>query len=113
MLWDNKTPLRLAACLCAIMAELSLAHAHAAERPIKIAAFGALTGPVKSFGINSRAALEAAVDRINRDGGVTLSDGATGRFEISYRFSTGSPENFCWIAALSAGIRVRKSAESM
>src|SRR5262245_5863718 len=30
------------------------------ERPIKIAAFGTLTGPVRSFGINSRAALEAA-----------------------------------------------------
>ncbi|MBS0420296.1 MAG: alpha/beta fold hydrolase [Proteobacteria bacterium] len=51
---------------------------------IKIAAFGALTGPVQSFGINSRAALLAAAQRIDRDGGVKLADGSVGHFDISY-----------------------------
>ncbi len=51
---------------------------------IKISAFGALTGPVKSFGINSRAALLAASRRIDQAGGVKLADGSIGHFEISY-----------------------------
>src|SRR6185312_9227572 len=52
--------------------------------PIKIAAFGALSGPVKSFGINSQAALRAASRRIDQSGGVKLADGSVGHFEISY-----------------------------
>jgi len=51
---------------------------------IRIAAFGALTGPVKSFGINSRAALRAAARRIDQSGGVKLADGSVGHFDISY-----------------------------
>jgi branched-chain amino acid transport system substrate-binding protein len=51
---------------------------------IKISAFGALTGPVRSFGINSRAALLAASRRIDRTGGVKLADGSVGHFDISY-----------------------------
>jgi branched-chain amino acid transport system substrate-binding protein len=51
---------------------------------IKISAFGALSGPVKSFGINSRAALNAAARRINQTGGVRLSDGSIGHFDITY-----------------------------
>jgi branched-chain amino acid transport system substrate-binding protein len=82
MFWNRRQCLNLAAYLCASVAPLSLAQA--ADRPIKVSAFGALTGPVKSFGINSRAALEAAADRINREGGVKLGDGTVGQFEISY-----------------------------
>ncbi len=51
---------------------------------IKVAAFGALTGPVKSFGINSQAALRAAARRIEQSGGVKLADGSVGHFDISY-----------------------------
>ena len=51
---------------------------------IKVAAFGALSGPVKSFGINSRAALRAAAQRIDQSGGVKLADGSVGHFDISY-----------------------------
>lgn len=54
-------------------------------RTIRIAGFGALTGPLHAFGMNSRAALQAAAERINRRGGVRLADGATGRFEVSYQ----------------------------
>lgn len=56
----------------------------AATRPLHIAGFGALSGPVRAFGINSRAALTAATDSINRTGGVRLADGAVGRFVVSY-----------------------------
>jgi len=58
--------------------------ADAPRRTIKIAGFGALTGPVQSFGINSRAAQHAAADSINRNGGVRLADGATANIEITY-----------------------------
>jgi branched-chain amino acid transport system substrate-binding protein len=53
-------------------------------RSLAIAGFGALTGPVHDFGINSRAALKAAAEWINTHGGVRLADGATGRFDVSY-----------------------------
>src|SRR5579862_4412226 len=53
-------------------------------RSLKIAGFGALTGPVHDFGINSRAALTAAAGWINAHGGVKLPDGTVGRFDVSY-----------------------------
>lgn len=56
----------------------------AETRVIKIAGFGALSGPARSFGVNSRAALIAAATRINASGGVRLADGAIGKFEVSY-----------------------------
>jgi branched-chain amino acid transport system substrate-binding protein len=56
----------------------------AQTRTIRIAGFGALTGPVKSFGINSRAAQRAAVDEINRGGGLRLADGSKARLELTY-----------------------------
>jgi branched-chain amino acid transport system substrate-binding protein len=56
----------------------------AQERQVKITGFGALSGVVRSFGINSKAALEAAADQINKAGGVTLGDGAKGKIVIDY-----------------------------
>ena len=53
-------------------------------RSLHIAGFGALTGPVRDFGINSRAALTAAAAWINAHGGIKLADGAVGRFDVSY-----------------------------
>jgi branched-chain amino acid transport system substrate-binding protein len=58
--------------------------ADAQERQIKITGFGAMSGVVRSFGINSKAALEAAADQINKAGGVTLGDGAKGKIVIDY-----------------------------
>jgi branched-chain amino acid transport system substrate-binding protein len=58
--------------------------ADAQERQIKISGFGAMSGVVRSFGINSKAALEAAADQINKAGGVTLGDGAKGKIVIDY-----------------------------
>src|SRR5690242_11971790 len=53
-------------------------------RRVHIAAFGALSGPVRSFGENSRAALWAAADSINRAGGVRLADGSRAEIEVTY-----------------------------
>jgi branched-chain amino acid transport system substrate-binding protein len=60
---------------------------------IPIRAFGALSGPVKSFGINSRAALTAASKRIDQAGGIKLSDGSIGHFDIHYDDDHCKPED--------------------
>jgi branched-chain amino acid transport system substrate-binding protein len=51
---------------------------------LPIGGFGTLSGPVRSFGINSRAALNAANEEIDRMGGVKLADGTIGHFRITY-----------------------------
>jgi branched-chain amino acid transport system substrate-binding protein len=56
----------------------------AQDREVKITGFGAMSGVVRSFGINSKAALEAAADQINKAGGVTLGDGAKGKIVIEF-----------------------------
>ena len=64
-----------------------LAHpgaVQAQEREVRITGFGAMTGVVRSFGINSKAALEAAADQINKAGGVKLGDGAKGKIVIDF-----------------------------
>jgi branched-chain amino acid transport system substrate-binding protein len=76
--------------VCTFSAALALAawtmpgSAVAQERQIKITGFGALSGVVRSFGINSKAALEAAAEQVNKAGGVTLGDGAKGKIVIDY-----------------------------
>jgi branched-chain amino acid transport system substrate-binding protein len=60
------------------------APADAQQREVKITGFGAMSGVVRSFGINSKAALEAAADQINKSGGVTLGDGAKGKIVIEF-----------------------------
>lgn len=56
----------------------------AAERTVKIAGFGAKSGVVRSFGVNTEAVMRAAADNINKNGGVKLGDGATGKIEITF-----------------------------
>ena len=58
--------------------------ASAQEREVRITGFGAMTGVVRSFGINSKAALEAAADQINKAGGVKLGDGAKGKIVVEF-----------------------------
>jgi branched-chain amino acid transport system substrate-binding protein len=69
---------------CAIGAVFAASGEPPQRRPIKIAAFGTLTGPVRSFGTNSRAALQAAAERIDAAGGVKLRDGSIGTFDVTY-----------------------------
>ena len=56
----------------------------AQERTVKITGFGAKSGVVRVFGINSEAALKAAAEEINKAGGVTLGDGS--KSQVRHRF---------------------------
>jgi branched-chain amino acid transport system substrate-binding protein len=58
--------------------------AQAQDRTVKITGFGAKSGVVRVFGLNSEAALKAAADEINKAGGVTLGDGAKAKFAIEF-----------------------------
>jgi branched-chain amino acid transport system substrate-binding protein len=60
------------------------APASAQERTVKITGFGAKSGVVRVFGINSEAALKAAAEVINNSGGVTLGDGSKAKFAIEF-----------------------------
>lgn len=66
--------------------------ADAEERTIEIPGFGAKSGVVRVFGINSEAALTAAAEKINAAGGVKLGDGAVGKFKITYYDTRCNPE---------------------
>ena len=63
---------------------LASGGALAQEKTIKIAGFGAKSGVVRSFGINSEAALLAAADVINKGGGVKLGDGSKAKFAVEF-----------------------------
>lgn len=63
---------------------LGAAPAFAQEKTVKIAGFGAKTGPVRSFGVNSEIAMLAAADVINKAGGVKLADGSKAKIAIEF-----------------------------
>ena len=56
----------------------------AAERTVHVAGFGAKSGVVRSFGVNTEAVMLAAAKHINESGGVKLGDGATGKIKVSF-----------------------------
>ena len=56
----------------------------AQEKTVKITGFGAKTGPVRSFGVNSDAAIRAAADTINKAGGVKLADGSKAKIAVEF-----------------------------
>ncbi len=58
--------------------------AFAQEKTIRISGFGAKTGPVRSFGVNSEAAMLAAADVINKSGGVKLADGSKAKIVVDF-----------------------------
>lgn len=75
---------RLALPAVALAAALAAAPAIAQERVVKIYGFGAKSGVVRIFGLNSEAAMKAAAEQINKAGGVTLGDGAKAKLVIEY-----------------------------
>jgi branched-chain amino acid transport system substrate-binding protein len=78
-------PIALAvAALFSGAALVAAAPAGAQERTVKIAAFGAKSGVVRSFGINSEAAIRAAADEINKAGGVKLGDGTKAKIVTEF-----------------------------
>jgi branched-chain amino acid transport system substrate-binding protein len=58
--------------------------AFAQEKTIKITGFGAKTGVIRLFGINSEAAMLAAADVINKQGGIKLADGSTAKVAVEF-----------------------------
>lgn len=71
--------LALAVCLSFIAG-----GAMAQEKTIKIAGFGAKSGVVRSFGVNSEAAMLAAADLLNKQGGVRLADGSKAKIAVEF-----------------------------
>jgi branched-chain amino acid transport system substrate-binding protein len=68
-----------------VMAALAFAAPSSAqERTVKITGFGAKSGVVRVFGINSEAAMKAAAEVINAAGGVTLGDGTKAKLVIEF-----------------------------
>jgi branched-chain amino acid transport system substrate-binding protein len=59
-------------------------HAYAQDKTIKITGFGAKSGVVRSFGVNSEAAMLAAADVINKQGGVKLADGSKAKIQVEF-----------------------------
>jgi branched-chain amino acid transport system substrate-binding protein len=55
-----------------------------AETTINIAGWGAKSGPLRSFGVNSEAIIKAAVESVNNGGGITLSNGSKAKLAFEY-----------------------------
>ena len=70
-----------AALLAGMMSSVS-SGALAQERTVKITGFGAKSGVVRVFGVNSEAAMKAAAEEINKAGGVTLGDGTKAKLAV-------------------------------
>jgi branched-chain amino acid transport system substrate-binding protein len=68
----------------AVALAFAASGAIAQEKTIKIAGFGAKSGVVRSFGVNSEAALLAAADVINKQGGVKLADGSKAKMVVEF-----------------------------
>lgn len=79
----NKHSIRRALAVAAALASVSTLAA-AQGREVKIYGFGAKSGVVRIFGLNSEAAMKAAAEQINKSGGVTLGDGSKGKLVIEY-----------------------------
>ena len=75
----------------------------AQEKTIKIAGFGAKSGVVRSFGINSEAAMLAAADQINKAGGIKLADGSKAKIKIDYYDDRCTAEEGISVARRMAG----------
>ncbi len=55
----------------------------AQEKTINIAGFGAKSGVLRLFGVNSEAAIKAAIIEVNNAGGVKLADGSKAKFVMT------------------------------
>ena len=66
------------------IAALAATPALAEQRTVTIAGMGAASGVVGIFGINSTAAMRAAAEISNAEGGVTLADGSKATVAVEY-----------------------------
>lgn len=76
--------MKFSTLLTASAMALAAISASAQEKTINIAGFGASSGVVGIFGQNSGAAMAAAIEKINADGGVTLADGSKAKIVNQY-----------------------------
>ena len=74
----------LTASLGAVAIMAVATPAFSQERTVKITGFGAKSGVVRVFGVNSEAAMKAAADEINKAGGVTLGDGTKAKITVEF-----------------------------
>src|SRR5262247_2793904 len=72
------------ATLLAVPALFASEGAVAQDRTVKITGFGAKSGVVRVFGINSEAAMKAGAEEINKAGGVTLGDGSKAKLTVEF-----------------------------
>jgi branched-chain amino acid transport system substrate-binding protein len=72
------------ATLLAVPVLVASEGALAQERTVKITGFGAKSGVVRVFGINSEAAMKAAAEEINKAGGVRLGDGSKAKLTVEF-----------------------------
>ncbi|MEP3476072.1 MAG: ABC transporter substrate-binding protein [Hyphomicrobiales bacterium] len=89
----NKKMLGLAAA--SLMISSSVAFA---ETSINIAGWGAKSGPLRSFGVNSEAVLKAAVAHVNENGGIKLADGKKAKLVYQYYDSACNAEQAIAVA---------------
>ena len=75
---------KIALAVALAFAACATSGAQAQEKILKIAGFGAKTGVVRSFGINSEKAILAAMEQVNKAGGVTLADGSKAKLALDY-----------------------------
>ncbi|MGQ0509278.1 MAG: ABC transporter substrate-binding protein [Betaproteobacteria bacterium] len=87
----------------AVALAFAASGALAQEKTIKIAGFGAKSGVVRSFGINSEAAMLAAADQINKAGGIKLADGSKASIKIDYYDDRCTAEEGISVARRMAG----------
>ena len=74
---------KMAFAVAAACASLGFsASALAQEKTVSIAAFGVKSGVLRLFGLNSEAAINAAVEEVNKAGGVTLADGTKAKMVV-------------------------------
>ena len=74
----------------------------AAERTVQLAGWGAKSGPLRSFGVNSEAVLNAAIQAVNDAGGIKMGDGVMAKIELSYFDSACNAEQGIAIARKAA-----------
>ena len=92
MLRNNQ--LKIGSSLAAATAMLlgSMTTPYAAERVVHLAGWGATSGVLRSFGINSKAVYDAAISQVNAEGGIKMGDGVMAKIELEYYDSACSAE---------------------
>jgi branched-chain amino acid transport system substrate-binding protein len=80
---------------CAVAAGILLGImtvTHAAQRVVHLAGWGAKSGVLRSFGVNSEAVYHAAIKAVNDAGGIKMGDGTMAKIELAYYDSACSAE---------------------